>query len=156
MEELKAILEENDISGARAILNNEILWNSSKEEKFYNMIELCESYGVFDKHDGEMQEKNIYEYDENNLIDLNTDLTFNFSKERCLLAYKVSRYLNLKDFKIKEDRKKNFSQTENNEYKITSDNNFENRNEDIIKKTLIVGGIIVGVAVLAKVFRKSK
>ena len=150
----------SDISGARAILNNEILWNNSSEEEFYKMVELCEFYSIFDKHDGVIEDKDINEYDENDLLDLNTDLTFNFSKERCLLAYKVSRYLNKKDFKSKENRSNDFSEIKNTVYGTNSksffNNDSKNKNGNITKNILLVGGIIVGVAVLAKILRKRK
>lgn len=42
MEELIKFIEANDISGARAVLQNEILWNTSSKEDVNNMIELCD------------------------------------------------------------------------------------------------------------------
>lgn len=96
MEELIKFIEANDISGARAVLQNEILWNTSSKEDVNNMIELCDKNEVFDEHDGKMLSYNIAEYDDEQLLNLKSDLTFNFSKERYILAYKVSRVLNEK------------------------------------------------------------
>ena len=81
MEELIKFIEANDISGARAVLQNEILWNTSSKEDVNNMIELCDKNEVFDEHDGKMLSYNIAEYDDEQLLNLKSDLTFNFSKE---------------------------------------------------------------------------
>lgn len=141
MEELKAILEKNDINEARAILNNEILWNNSNEEVFYKMVSLCEAYNVFDEKDEKLEEKDISEYTESDLIDLNTSLTLNFSKERCLLAYKVSKYLN-----GKKAEKVIYTTNESNDLK----------NKDIIKKISIVGGVALGAAIIFKISKRKK
>lgn len=153
MEELKKVLERNDIDEARAILNNEILWNSSNEETFYEMVNLCEVYNVFDKNDEKIEEKAIDDYTESDLIDLNTNLTFNFSKERCLLAYKVSRYINGRKSENKE--KGDFSREDKVVY-TTNNEDLENKNKDIIKKLAIIGAGIITFTVVSKMFRKRK
>lgn len=153
MEELKKVLERNDIDEARAILNNEILWNSSSEETFYEMVNLCELYNVFDKNDEKIEEKAIDDYTESDLIDLNTNLTFNFSKERCLLAYKVSRYINGRKSENKE--KGDFSREDKVVY-TTNNEDLENKNKDIIKKLAIIGAGIITFTVVSKMFRKRK
>lgn len=153
MEELKKVLERNDIDEARAILNNEILWNSSSEETFYEMVNLCELYNVFDKNDEKIEEKSIDDYTESDLIDLNTNLTFNFSKERCLLAYKVSRYINGRKSENKE--KRDFSREDKVVY-TTNNEDLANKNKDIIKKLAIIGAGIITFTVVSKMLRKRK
>lgn len=154
MEELKEILKKNDVNEARALLNNEILWNSSNEEMFYKMVDICESYNVFDKSDEKIEDKDISEYTESDLIDLNTNLNFNFSKERCLLTYKVSRYLNEKKAKKKEDG--DFSKNEKVIYTSTENYKLDDENDDIIKKISIVGGVVLGVAIILKLSKRKK
>lgn len=154
MENIIEILKKNDISGARAILNNEILWNSSSEEEFYKMIDLCEEYNVFDENDEKIEDKDITEYTETDLINLNTDLTFNFSKERCLLAYKVSRYINGK--KSENNEKSDFSRDEKVIYTTYNNQDLENKNKDIIKKLAIIGAGIITFTVVSKMIRKRK
>lgn len=154
MKELKEALEKNDVNEARAILNNEILWNSSKEEVFYEMVNLCEVYNIFDKNDEKIKEKDINEYTESDLIDLNTNLTFNFSKERCLLAYKVSRYINGK--KSEKNEKNDFSRDEKVIYTTYNNQDLENKNKDIIKKLAIIGAGIITFTVVSKMIRKRK
>ncbi|MBD7916077.1 hypothetical protein H9660_13060 [Clostridium sp. Sa3CUN1] len=149
MEELKAILEKNDINEARAILNNEILWNTSNEEMFYEMVNICEVYNVFDENDEKIEEKDINEYTESDLIDLNTSLTLNFSKERCILAYKVSRQLN-----GKRAEKKDFFKDEKVIYTTNESNDLKNK--DIIKKILILGGVVLGTAIICKMPKRKK
>lgn len=147
MEELIKFIEANDISGVRAVLQNEILWNTSSKEDVNNMIELCDKNEVFDEHDGKMLSYNIAEYDDEQLLNLKSDLTFNFSKERYILAYKVSRVLN----------EKNKSEESNNELpRVNTSYKEKEENSDKIWKNLLKAGSLIGITVLSVLLIKRK
>lgn len=98
--DINELLVSKDSEEMRAFLNNCLLWNAEDIDTIKKCVdEFSKVPGVFDKHDnGKLDNnKNKYtnEYTNEYLIDLNTELTFNFSKERYLHALNVANYLEI-------------------------------------------------------------
>lgn len=115
--DIKELLIAKDAEEMRAFLNNCLLWNA---EDMNTIIECVKEFskidGVFDKHNNERINNNKENYTNEYLIDLNTDLTFNFSKERYLHALDVAYYLEMKN--IDSERKRQASKGNVSDIKV--------------------------------------
>lgn len=99
LDKLKSAISENNIKNAREILKNEFLEKNYSEETLNTAVELAETYNVFDVSDNEKMVKDVKEWDEHYLNKLKQALNINFSKDRFINAYYVSRKLRNEDNK---------------------------------------------------------
>lgn len=94
--DINELLVSKDSEEMRAFLNNCLLWNAEDIDTIKKCVdEFSKVPGVFDKHDNGKLDNNKNKYTNEYLIDLNTELTFNFSKERYLHALNVANYLEI-------------------------------------------------------------
>lgn len=94
--DINELLVSKDSEEMRAFLNNCLLWNAEDIDTIKKCVdEFSKVPGVFDKHDNGELDNNKNKYTNEYLIDLNTELTFNFSKERYLHALNVANYLEI-------------------------------------------------------------
>lgn len=148
--DIQKLLKSKDSEEMRAFLNNCLLWNASDIETIKKCVsEFSKIDGVFDRHDNVELKKNKEIYSNEYLIDLNTELTFNFSKERYLHALEVANYLEMKNLSRKEvgqATKNNFVdiKVEENKKKKNSRNYMQGKKQ----KSSLAFPIIVGVLLI--------
>lgn len=102
--DINELLTSKDSEEMRVFLNNCLLWNAEDITTIKECVkEFSKVEGVFDRHDNGELKKNKENYTSEYLIDLNTELIFNFSKERYLHALEIANYLELKNLKSKKN-----------------------------------------------------
>lgn len=93
IDDLKVAISENDSKKAREILVNEILGTNYPYEVFTNSIALAEECNIFEEHNNEELVSDPKFWTNEYLAKLLEGLNENFSKERFLKAYYVTRKL---------------------------------------------------------------
>lgn len=93
IDNLKLAISENDMIKARKILKDELLEKNYPHEIFKDSLELAVDYNVFQEHDKEILSENPEEWTEEYLSKLKDGLDENFSKERFVKAYYISKKL---------------------------------------------------------------
>ncbi len=91
IDNLKLAISEKDVEKAREILKEELLEKNYPHEIFRDALELASDYDVFDEHDKENLSENPKEWTPEYLEKLKNGLNSNFSKERFMKAYYVSK-----------------------------------------------------------------
>ena len=94
IDNLKLAISEKDIAKARKILKDELLEKNYPHEIFKDALEFASDYGVFEDHDNEILSDDPKEWTPEYLQQLKNGLNTNFSKERFIKAYYVSRKIN--------------------------------------------------------------
>lgn len=91
IDNLKLAISQKDIGKAREILKDELLEKNYPNETFKEALDLASNYEIFDAHDNEVLSDNPDEWTLEYFNKLKFDLESNFSKERFVKAYYVSR-----------------------------------------------------------------
>lgn len=94
IDNLKLAISENDIVKARKILKDELLDKNYPHEIFKDALELASDYNIFEEHDNEILSEEPKEWTPEYLQKLKDGLNINFSKERFVKAYYISRKIN--------------------------------------------------------------
>ena len=100
IDNLKLAISEKDIQKAREILKSVFLEKNYPHEIFRDALDLASDYNVFAEHDNENFIDDPEKWTKEYLLKLKNDLNSNFSKERFVKAYYVS-----KKMAGKEDKK---------------------------------------------------
>ena len=95
---LKMAISDNDLERARFIMINELIGSSYPHEVFTDVMNLAVEYNVFEEHNKERLISDPEKWDEEYFLKLKEKLNKNFSKERFMTAYYVSKKLN-KDYR---------------------------------------------------------
>lgn len=110
IDNLKLAISENDMMKARKILKDELLERNYPHEIFKDALELAVDYDVFEKHDNEILSEEPEKWTQEYLEELKKGLNNNFSKERFVKAYYVSKKINNEansNDKSSDNKKKN-------------------------------------------------
>lgn len=91
IDNLKLAISEKDIQKAREILKSELLEKNYPHEIFRDALDLASDYNVFAEHDNENFIDDPEKWTKEYLLKLKNDLNSNFSKERFVKAYYVSK-----------------------------------------------------------------
>ncbi len=150
--DINELLLSKDSKDMRAFLNNCLLWNADDITTIKECVkEFSKIEGVFDTHDNGEINKNKESYNKEYLIDLNTDLTFNFSKERYLHALDVANYLEVENIVDKTNRQANISDIKVGEIEKKKRNSIQVRKKkssSLILPIAIITIILVAVIVM--------
>lgn len=160
--DIDKLLISKDIEEIRAFLNNCLLWNASDIDTIRSCVnKFSKVEGVFDRHDNEELNKNKERYTSEYLIDLNTELTFNFSKERYLHALEVANYLEMKNLSNKRNVQPSnnnivYIKVGENKKKKNSQNQMQTKkNKSSLVFQVIVGAMIVAIIIILIIIFKS-
>lgn len=153
--DINELLVSKDSDEMRAFLNNCLLWNPEDIDTIKKCVnEFSKVPGVFDKHDNGELDNNKNRYTNEYLIDLNTELTFNFSKERYLHALNVANYLEVsnlaKERKVQASRSNSIK--EENEKKKKSIQKQEKKSSSII---LLIIAVLILLIILGLIIKKN-
>lgn len=153
--DVNELLVSKDSDEMRAFLNNCLLWNAEDIDTIKKCVnEFSKVPGVFDKHDNGELDNNKNRYTNEYLIDLNTELTFNFSKERYLHALNVANYLEMSN--LAKERKGQASRSnsikEQNEKKKKSIQKQEKKSSSII---LLIIAVLILLIILGLIIKKN-
>lgn len=152
--DINELLVSKDSNEMRAFLNNCLLWNAEDIDTIKKCVtEFSKVPGVFDKHDNGELDNNKNKYTNEYLIDLNTELTFNFSKERYLHTLNVANYLEmnnlLKERKVQAYRSNGIK--EENEKKKKSIQKQEKKSNII----LLIIAVLILLIILGFIIKKN-
>lgn len=104
IDDLKVAISEKDIPKSRNILVSELLGTNYPYEVFTDAMSLAEECNIFDEHNSEELISDPKFWTEDYLVKLVEGLNSNFSKERFLKTYYVTR-------KLEKDENKNEKET---------------------------------------------
>lgn len=152
--DINELLVSKDSDEMRAFLNNCLLWNAEDIDIIKKCVnEFSRVPGVFDKHDNGELDNNKNKYTNEYLIDLNTELTFNFSKERYLHALNVANYLEMCNLDKERKVQASISNSikEQNEKKKKSIQKQEKKSSSII---LLIITVLILLIILALIIKK--
>lgn len=159
--DINKFLQEQNPDNMRAFLNNCLLWHVDDKETILECVKrFSVTDGVFDKHDGEKIDRVTGEFTKDYLLDIKTNLTFNFSKERYLHALDVAYYLEMKESKNNRNMKvqninssNNIKETNLQKKKKINQKQTKKKNSSLIFNIVVIAGILLLLFVVMKLMQ---
>ncbi|MGG7177545.1 hypothetical protein ACQPU1_08140 [Clostridium paraputrificum] len=105
IDELKVAISEKDIEKARRLMKTKLLSTNYPHEVFKDAIDLAITYGVFEEHNNDKLIPDPKKWTNEYLEELIGALDINFSKERFMTTYYISRKLQGSSYKYDESYK---------------------------------------------------